>query len=103
MNLCLRSIFSAKSVMEKGTRWLVGNGAKSNIWSDSWLPEPEIFKVAFPINTLDAEAIVSELIVFHTRKSNHNLVFNCFNRYVAKKIITIPISWRFSEDRIIWN
>ncbi|KAA3469447.1 reverse transcriptase [Gossypium australe] len=34
------SIWGARSLLEKGTRWRIGNGEATNIWNDAWLPTP---------------------------------------------------------------
>nr|POF08346.1 udp-d-xylose:l-fucose alpha-1,3-d-xylosyltransferase mgp4 [Quercus suber] len=43
-----RSIMAAKETIEKGLRWIVGNGRKVDIWRDRWLPTPDSFKVISP-------------------------------------------------------
>lgn len=47
-----QSIMVAKSVVEDGIRWLVGNGDKVKIWNDKWIPNPETYKIMTPINPL---------------------------------------------------
>lgn len=35
----------ARDILEKGMRWIIGNGKKVKIWEDRWLPIPISFKV----------------------------------------------------------
>jgi hypothetical protein len=57
-----RSIMWAQQVIEKGTRWRVGDGEDIQIWKDRWLPSPTTFKVITPVPGLLGDARVSELI-----------------------------------------
>lgn len=43
-----RSLMTAKEMIEVGSRWIIGNGGKVNIWRDKWLPSPDSFKVNSP-------------------------------------------------------
>ena len=43
---------AAKSMVEDGIRWSIGNGDKVKIWSDKWIPNLETYKVLTPINPL---------------------------------------------------
>ena len=43
-----RSILAARDVLEKGMRWIIGNGKNVKIWEDRWLPIPISFKVCSP-------------------------------------------------------
>ena len=45
-----QSIMVAKSMVEDGIRWSIGNGDKVRIWNDKWIPNPETYKIITPIN-----------------------------------------------------
>ncbi|MCI24389.1 reverse transcriptase-like protein, partial [Trifolium medium] len=89
-----RSIFSAKRVIELGSRWTIGKGQQVRIWKDSWLPNNAGFKVCSPINVLEADACVSQLIDSNTRSWNRNLISQIFSPFEAQQILNIPLSWR---------
>ena len=40
-----RSIMAAKEIVEKGSRWVIGNGKRLHIWEDRWIPTPISFKL----------------------------------------------------------
>lgn len=40
-----RSVWSVRWVMEKGCRWLIGDGEFVNVWKDKWLLREIIFKL----------------------------------------------------------
>lgn len=98
-----RNIFSARDLVINGSRWTIGNGLKTQIWRDNWLPEQANFKVCSPVTHFEADATVSELIDLDTRQWNRALLFRCFNRFEAQQILNIPISWRLPEDQRIWH
>ena len=43
-----RSILNGLEVVNRGTRWLVGNGNRIHIWEDKWLPTPTTYKIISP-------------------------------------------------------
>ena len=51
-SLTWRSIREARSVVEKGTHWRVGNGCSICIWKDKWLP----FNLTFMPQTTRGES-----------------------------------------------
>jgi hypothetical protein len=57
-----QSIIFAKSVIDHGTIWRIGDGENVRVWKDRWIPYPTSFSVQTPINTTPAKARVSELI-----------------------------------------
>jgi hypothetical protein len=98
-----RSILSAKEVVEKGSRWRIGNGLKVKIWKDQWLPRQFDFKNRSPIVNLDEHALVSNLIDPDTKQWDRGLIYSTFNHAEAKQILSIPISQRSPEDKLIWH
>ena len=43
-----RSLLAARETIERGSRWIIGNGKRVNIWKDRWIPTPNTFKVVSP-------------------------------------------------------
>jgi hypothetical protein len=39
------SIISAKSIIEKGKIWRIGNGEDVQVWGDRWIPVPLMFSI----------------------------------------------------------
>lgn len=56
-----------------------------------------------PMNTLDQNAVVAELIDSDLRLWKRDIIFSVFNEFEAKYIVSIPISFRLLEDKIIWH
>jgi len=89
-----RSIMSAREVVEKGSKWRIGNREKVRIWKDNWLPRRGISGVQNPTRILQQDACVSALIDQDTKQWNRDLIFS---------IINIPLSCRLPEDSLIWS
>jgi hypothetical protein len=83
---------SAKEVVEKGTRWRIGNELKVKIWKDQWLPRQFDFKIRSLIVNLEEHALVCNLIDSNTKQWDRALISSTFNHSEAKQILNIPIS-----------
>lgn len=92
-----------REVLEKGTRWVVGNGQSIKIWHDNWLPDQTNFKVHGPVQNLPSTAIVRDLIDLDTKKWKRDLIASWFNQFEASQITKIQLSFRLPDDRIIWH
>jgi len=57
-----RSILSARTLVVKGSRWLVGDGATLDIWHSRWLPRPITFAPYTPKPSGGSISKVSDLI-----------------------------------------
>jgi hypothetical protein len=57
-----RSIWQAKSLIEEGVVWKVGNGLRINLWEDKWIPSTFSHKIQDPIRVLSKEAKVADII-----------------------------------------
>lgn len=86
-----RSIWNAKSLVEEGILWKVGNGEKVRIWDDRWIPNTQTHMVQSPISMLDNEAKVSDLINREVNWWNVPLVESLFPKPTVAKICNIGI------------
>jgi hypothetical protein len=98
-----RSIMWAQLVIEKGTRWRVGDGADIHIWKDRWLPSPTTFKVITPVSGMLRDAKVSELITQDPLCWNLPLIDSLFMERDTALIENLPLSFRKPQDSLIWN
>ncbi|XP_075655069.1 uncharacterized protein LOC142625268 [Castanea sativa] len=62
-----QSMVAAKGIIEKGSRWCVGNRESVTIWKDRWLPTPDCFKVVSPRIFYSANETVVSLINLELR------------------------------------
>lgn len=93
---------AARETIEKGSRWIVGNGRKVDIWKDRWLPTPDSLKVISPQRqNLNLEK-VAQLIDSETGTWKAGLVKETFIPHEADAILSIPISPKLPEYSLIW-
>ena len=57
-----RSIATTRSVLEQGSKWHVGNGECILIRKDRWVPDQANGLIPYPIEGLQQEAVVADLI-----------------------------------------
>lgn len=81
-----RSICGAKWVVERGSRWLVGNGESINVWKDRWVPRPCNFKIITHCGAADPDLRVSNFINADSRTWDRVAVVNTFWLIDAEKI-----------------
>lgn len=93
---------AARSIVEKGSRWAIGNGEKMSIWEDHWLPTPEAFKVVSPKPLLTDSEVVAKLIDKNRRTWDVAKIRRMFLPHEANVILGIPLSPRLPSDSLIW-
>ena len=87
-----RSLMATKETIKAGSRWLVGNGRKVNIWHDRWLPSPDSFKVISPQrHNTDVEK-VAQLIDSEAGTWKAKFIREVFLPHEAEIILSIPLS-----------
>lgn len=92
----------AKETIKAGSRWLIGNGRKVNIWHDRWLPSPDSFKVISPQrHNTDVEK-VAQLIDSEAVTWKADLKREVLLPHEAEIIRSIPLSPQMPEDSNVW-
>ena len=97
-----RSLMTAKEMIEVGSRWIIGNGGKVNIWRDKWLPSPDSFKVNSPQRHNTKVVKVARLIDREPGTWKAELIREIFLSHKANSILSIPLSPRLPEDSKVW-
>ena len=97
-----RSIWTAKKVVDRRSRWCIGNGEGVRLWKDRWIPSPESFKVTSPVDAHSGLEMVSSLMDVDRRDWDVGKVRNTFLPHEAELILSIPISARLPKDSLIW-
>ena len=96
-----RSLWNAKKVVDRGSRWCIGNGERVRIWKDRWIPSLELFTVTSPVGVHSGLELVSSLVDVERRGWDVEKVKNMFFPNEAELILSIPISARLPEDSLI--
>ncbi|XP_062006063.1 uncharacterized protein LOC133723263 [Rosa rugosa] len=97
-----RSIFSTRELLQESVYWQIGNGTQVNIWSDSWVPSLPSGKPNVNATALEEVAGVQDLIS-NTGSWNVELINRLFSVEEAEAILSIPLSSRNVEDRLVWK
>jgi hypothetical protein len=97
-----RSIWHARSLLEEGLLWRVGNGEKIKIWEDRWIPTSSTHKIQDLVRLLSREAKVAEIINGNTNWWNIPLKEQIFPHETVEKICSLPVCPRSQEDRLVW-
>ena len=90
-----------KKVVDRGSRWCIGNGERVRIWKDRWIPSLELFTVISPVGTHTRMELVSSLVDVERRGWDVGKVKNSFLPYEVELILSIPINARLSDDSLI--
>lgn len=98
-----RSLHGARWVVDKGTRWLVGNGESINVWTSPWIPRPRGFRVVTTSGSDNASLKVSHVINNLSREWNKELLYETFLPIDVELILSIPLSEEPHNDRRIWH
>lgn len=88
-------------MIKKGIRWHIGNGKKTSVYKDNWLPRPDTFK---PISapTLPTDSMVADLIN-EDNQWNVNKLHMHFRQEDVAEILKIPLPNQQSEDEVLWH
>ena len=99
-----RSILSAREVITRGSRWVIGNGRRVHIWNDRWLPVADTYKVISPkVQIRGGVEMVLGLMDDEGRGWNAELIRTIFLPHEAEVILGIPITPMAPEDSQVWT
>jgi exonuclease III len=98
-----RSFWNARSLLEEGLSWRVGNGKRIGIWTDKWVPAALGGYLQSPEGVLARNAKVCELLNTNTNWWNTPLISEIFTAEEAELICGMAVSPRTGEDRLIWR
>lgn len=97
-----QSILQGRDVIQRGSRWRVGDGREIKIWQHHWLPIKHPTVVASPIIETMEDATVDMLIDPLTRQWDESLIDGIFIPHEAEKIKKIPLARVRVEDVLFW-
>lgn len=93
---------SAREIVNKGSRWLIGTGAKVCVWQNNLIPGIASFRPLSNNISMDRDALVCDLIDQDLGCWNRELVLSSFNAHDVH-ILSIPLSTRKPNDEIVWH
>lgn len=97
-----QSILKARQVMEKGMIWRIGDGKKTRIFHDNWIPGVFPLKAAARSQEFLDDSMVSSLIDAETGEWNGQVIDQLISPFLVQRIKVIPLRKMSQEDCIAW-
>ena len=97
-----KSILAAKSILQRGSCWRVGNGSHIQVLKDAWIPNHPANRVLHPAPNIEEEMTVFELIDQDTRGWDREFIWQNFHRDDAEAILCVPLSYKAIPDIVLW-
>jgi hypothetical protein len=97
-----RSILGSCNLVKEGLFWKIGNGEKTRIWGDKWVPRQTTFSIQSGPKSLNPDAKVIELIDRYMNAWNKGLLEILFSPEEVNAILKVPIN-STREDALIWK
>ena len=99
-----RSIWNSRKVLQLGLQWRVGDGRHISIWEDWWIPtkQPHLINPPMMGANLEEYRMVADLMEAQPRRWKNDALNQLFSGFVAEKIMSLPLSYHASSDKLIW-
>jgi hypothetical protein len=98
-----RSIFSSQNILKEGLYWRIGNGEKTYIWGEKWVPLSSSYSIQSPPKHGYEGARVSDLIDKDLGWWDMDVLGNLFREEEVRAIKSIPLSRTNQPDMMIWR
>lgn len=98
-----RSLCGSRVVINKGAKWIIGNGRLVSIWGDPWIPLPSSFMVFTPKPAYTSLHSVADLIDSLSRACKIDTIAALFSSIEVNLIRSIPLSIRDAKDELTWH
>ncbi|KAM1099874.1 hypothetical protein ACFX2B_006349 [Malus domestica] len=89
---CWSSILKVRMVLEKGSRWLIGDGASIRVWRDRWVPRLSTFRPITMLPLFREDMRVHELIDVERKTWCDAKLTEFFEEEYKEHICALPIS-----------
>ncbi|XP_028121690.1 uncharacterized protein LOC114318912 [Camellia sinensis] len=97
------SLIQSRTLLCKGVRWQVYNGASIKFWDDKWIPSLPGFKVSSPKPPISRVNTVVDIIDTSHGLWKVDALQGLVSAAKVKAICLIPISLAHHEDTQIWH
>ena len=98
-----RSLWGARKIIQKGSRWLIGNGENVKVWNDRWMPRPYSFKPITAGHIVHPNMLVAELIDKENKVWKEQLVRSIFLPCDADIICSLSLCHSWPHDKLLWH
>ncbi|XP_021621434.1 uncharacterized protein LOC110621459 [Manihot esculenta] len=98
-----KSVMAIRELIQRGTRWRVGNGENILMASAPWIPKEDIFFADDGFDFIEPHLRVCDPFEGNGRVWNITLLMELFSSRDIKPSISIPISIINKEDPFLWH
>jgi hypothetical protein len=88
-------------LVKKGARWGIGDGTKTRILSDQWIPDVKPYMLR-PLVPVPLDMTVDSLMLGDSRTWDVDTVCPIFDEAVVDQILQVPISRHGGDDYVAW-
>ncbi|XP_013623363.1 PREDICTED: uncharacterized protein LOC106329276 isoform X2 [Brassica oleracea var. oleracea] len=98
-----RSILQARSLLQEGIKWIVGDGSKIRVWEDNWIHTQPAKAASGPGKEAFPYLKARDLMIEGTKSWNEHLINSAISPEDAQYILNIRLSSAMNQDTPIWN
>lgn len=98
-----RSIIQTQPLINRGMKWVIGNGEKVRVWWDNWLPGDNVLPPSGPGTEIHPMLMVKDLFVSGTREWDVAKIRSLIREEDADKVLQIRPSWTGQQDMLCWR
>ncbi|KAF3512583.1 hypothetical protein F2Q69_00003389 [Brassica cretica] len=97
------SILQARSLLQEGIKWIVGDGSKIRVWEDNWIHTQPAKAASGPGKEAFPYLKARDLMIEGTKSWNEHLINSAISPEDAQYILNIRLSSAMNQDTPIWN
>ncbi|XP_071722621.1 uncharacterized protein [Rutidosis leptorrhynchoides] len=101
LSVIWKSILQSRDVLERGTRWRIGNGASVSVWNDPWIPDDGDYYVHPPMMKRMEDLQVKDLINEDATTWDATMIRGNFCDIDANRILRIHLPRVNCQDRLV--
>lgn len=97
------SLLHGRSLLLKGLRWQVQDGASIDFWGEAWIPSIPNFKIPVEKPSNSNISTVADVINNQLGKWDVHKLSSCLPKEVVDAIVAIPLPMVRRGDQLVWH
>ncbi|CAN1757082.1 Putative ribonuclease H protein At1g65750 [Linum perenne] len=98
-----QSIRRSQQVIQRGSRWRIGNGTNIRVWDDNWLRDDDNLGITTDRDDTLHGLKVCDLLIPGTVEWDKELIEAVFNQRDMIEIFKVPLGVGGLQDQLIWH